>query len=510
MKNQLKFGVIISGLNTFLNMFINIFFTPFLISTLGDAEYGVYRIVHSFAGQLSIMTFGMAALVTRNIVYFNEKKQPKEKENFLAMALIVSVVISIITFFVGMVMYKYTGNVFENSLSPAEIVTAKKLVFLFALNVTATILKDFFSGILKGHEKFIQFNLTKTIRLFLRISTLVILLNLGFKSVAIVATDLALVVCELLFEVFYGMFVLKEKIKYHYFDKIMFKTSMLFSLAILFQAIVSQVNQNLDSFILGVMTDAETVAVYSVALVVYTTYNGISTIVVSVFGPTATKMIARDASKEQLTAFVSTLGRYQLMLLGAILVGFVLFGKEFLCVWLNENYLPAYRIILILIIPVTIPLIQNGCNAILDAQLKRMSRSVILAIVAVLNVIISVTMIKYMGYIGAAYGTALSLIIGNVIIMNIYLSRCIGLKIKRMFFDIFHKILPCIIISAIVSIPIKMIEISGIPLISLIFKILLFILVYSIIMYLFGMKSSERSIVKNSILNIFKGVNKNV
>ena len=118
MKNQLKFGVIISGLNTFLNMFINIFFTPFLISSLGDAEYVVY-----------IMTFGMAALVTRNIVYFNEKKQQKEKENFLAMAIIVSVVISIVTFFVGMVMYKYTGKVFKNSLSQEEIVTAKKLVY---------------------------------------------------------------------------------------------------------------------------------------------------------------------------------------------------------------------------------------------------------------------------------------------------------------------------------------------------------------------------------------------
>ncbi|WP_278453838.1 hypothetical protein, partial [Thomasclavelia spiroformis] len=59
MKNQRKAGVILSYVSIVLNMLISLFFTPFLISSLGDAEYGIYRIVQSFAGSLSIMTFGI-------------------------------------------------------------------------------------------------------------------------------------------------------------------------------------------------------------------------------------------------------------------------------------------------------------------------------------------------------------------------------------------------------------------------------------------------------------------
>ena len=78
MRDQKKVGVIISYVNIVLHMCISIFFTPFLIKSLGQSEYGLYRIVQSFIGQLSIMTFGMSAIVTRNIVYYDVKQQKKE------------------------------------------------------------------------------------------------------------------------------------------------------------------------------------------------------------------------------------------------------------------------------------------------------------------------------------------------------------------------------------------------------------------------------------------------
>ena len=62
-------------------MLISLFFTPFLISSLGDAEYGIYRIVQSFAGSLSIMTFGIGTLVSIVIAKCNANKSTgKERE----------------------------------------------------------------------------------------------------------------------------------------------------------------------------------------------------------------------------------------------------------------------------------------------------------------------------------------------------------------------------------------------------------------------------------------------
>lgn len=510
MKNQKKAGIAISYLNIALNMFIGVFFTPFLIKSLGDAEYGVYRVVQSFAGQLSVMTFGMSALVTRNIVYYDTQHKQKEKENFLAMALGISLILFIIAVFIGVGMYHAAGYMFNNSFSQDELIIAKRLIFLLIVNVAITILNDCFAGFITGHEKFIVSNSVKTLRLVLRIVTLVILLKAGFKSTAIVSTDVLLSFGILLFDIIYGMVVLKEKIRFHYFDKIMFKSSMLFSAAILLQAIVNQVNQNMDSLILGIMTDSKTVAVYSIALVIYTTYNGITSAVTGVFLPQATRMIAKDATNDELTELVASTGRYQFMLAGAVLSGFILFGRNFISLWVGDTYLPAYKISLILLLPVTIPLIQSVCNTILDAKMKRMSRSVVLVLMAVINVIASVIFVKKMGYIGAAYGTSLATIIGHIIIMNIYYYKSMDLDIFKMFKNIFHKILPCIIAVTVVLMPLKLINIPYSAFVEFCVKILLFIIIYSAIIYIFAMNKAEKNTVNNIFKKILKRRDKNV
>ncbi|MBQ7037061.1 MAG: oligosaccharide flippase family protein [Clostridia bacterium] len=494
MKNQIKSGAVISYFNLVLNMCINIFFTPFLIRSLGDAEYGVYRVIQSFAGPLAIMTLGMATLVTRNIVYYDTRRQQKEKENFLAMGIVISLAMAAVTLLVGAGMYAAADKMFQSSLTPAEVVTAKKLILFFVGNMALTVVNDFFAGMVRGHEKFAVANGIRTLRLVLRVITLVVILRLGFKSVAIVATDLALTALVLLFNVFYGMGRLGEKIKFHYWDKVMFKSSMLFSAAILLQTIINQVNQNLDSVILGVMTDSKTVALYSVGLVIYTTYNSVSSIIAGLFTPAATRLVANEASAEQLTDFVSRIGRYQLMLVGAVLSGFILFGKEFILHWLGEGYQPVYAVVLWLIIPTTIPLIQSAYQAILDAKMKRMSRSVILSVMAGLNVAISIVLIHYIGYIGAAIGTAISILLGHGLIMNIYLYKVIKLDVIKMFKDILRGLFPSILLSMALGCPLA--KFLPNTLLMFVVKIILFLIIYGLSVYFFGMNGTEKEAVQ--------------
>ena len=63
--------------------------------------------------------------------------------------------------------------------------------------------------------------------------------------------------------------------------------------------------------------------------------------------------------------------------------------------------------------PVTIPLVQNVCLSILDAKLKRLFRSATLVIMAVINVILSIILVRFMGFWGAALGTVISLLVGS-------------------------------------------------------------------------------------------------
>ena len=83
MNKQIKYGSLIAYLNIALNLVINFALTPFMLSHLGSSEYGVYKIVQSFTGQLAIMSFGLGTVATRYVVLYNTQKKKKDKENFL-------------------------------------------------------------------------------------------------------------------------------------------------------------------------------------------------------------------------------------------------------------------------------------------------------------------------------------------------------------------------------------------------------------------------------------------
>ena len=92
-------------------------------------------------------------------------------------------------------------------------------------------------------------------------------------------------------------------------------------------------------------------------------------------GPRATKLVAEGADGEKLTDFVIEPARIQMIIASLCIMGFSLLGRDFIQLWLGKGYEDVYKITLILIVPVVIPLIESVTNNILDAKMKRMARS---------------------------------------------------------------------------------------------------------------------------------------
>ena len=87
---------------------------------------------------------------------------------------------------------------------------------------------------------------------------------------------------------------------------------------------------------------------------------------------------------------------------------------------------------LVIMIPLTIPLIQNLGILILQAKNKHAFRSIVYVIIAVVNIAISIPLAKRYGGLGCAIATSGCLFIGNGIIINIYYYR-IGIKVVQFF-----------------------------------------------------------------------------
>jgi len=502
MRDQKKAGVALSYVATVLSIVLSIAFVPFLISSLGDAEYGLYRIVQSFASQLSIMIFGIGSLTAVTVAKYNAKPGlEKEKENFLAMAIGIAAMLSLLILAIGGVMFFSIESIFKESMTVEQIKLAKKLYILLVASIGISVFRDVFSGIIRGYEHFIFSKSSVVAGLILQVLLMVVLLKLGFKSLAIVTIYLTINIARTLAEVFYCLGILKVKVKFHHFDKALFLSSFSFSLAVFLQAVVTQVNQNLDSVILGAMTTPEVVTLYSVALTIFTTFNGLSDTIASVFAPKGAKLIAYEASAQELTDHVLKPGRFQLMVVSALLFGFLIAGKDFLYLWVGSSKVEAYGIALLLMASTALSLISATSNGILDALLKRLGRSLIISGTALLNLIISIILVKKIGYMGAAIGTAAAVLIGQVVLTNIYYNRVFGFKIAYFYKEVFRGILPSSFIAVAVALP-SYFLFPNLSLKSFLIKGFSFAVPYLLLLYFWGMNEFEKNTIKSMLTKL--------
>lgn len=497
MKSERKIGAGLSYVSTALNSLVSIFITPFILTALGDVEYGIYRSISALTGQLALVSIGVGTMATVMVARYNARQDEnakQERENFLAMAITASVLIALLVLVIGGILGIGIDRLYANTLNEAQISLTKRLYALLVLNVALYLLRDVFTGIINGYEKFAYSGLLKVVRIVLRVVLILILLSLGFKSIGLVMCDLTVSVTLILLDVVFCIGKLKVKARFHYFDKLLFKMMFTFSAAILLQTIVNQVNQNLDSVILGAMIAPERVTVYSLALTIYVAYNGVGSSISSLFTPEAARLVQRNEGQQEINAFTVKVGRIQLLINALILGGFICVGRDFVRIWAGDGKEDVYFISLLLLLPACLANTLCGANSVLDGYMKRMGRSVILIIMAVYNVVSSIIMIHFIDYWGAALGTATSVIVGQIGLMCLYYKRIFNFDIKGYFTEMSKGILPAFVFGIIVGTLVGQIPCNS-AFVRLMLEGIAFCAVYGGILVRFGLRDEEKQIL---------------
>ena len=500
MRDQKKSGALLSYLNIVLSMISNFLLIPIMIAALSDDEYSIYKVMQSFSGPLIMLNLGISTIVARAVAMYSaaEDGSKKKKENTLALSLLIACAMAVLVMILAFLMLGLLPKLYGNTYSPAMLEKAKWLFLIFAATTAVRIVNDTFKGCILGNEHFLCFYAEGTAQYVLRCSFVIILLNNGADAVAVAASDFVICAALLVFNIGYSTVRLGERFRLYKLDKQELKEIASFSAAILLQAVVNQVNNNMDVVILGaIVIDKEIITMYSSALSIFTIYNSVMSVFVNIYFPKAARMVIQDSSGDELTDFVIGPGRIQAVIAVGILTAFGLFGKNFISVWIGDKYLDAYYVAIILMIPVTIPLVQNVCLSILDAQLKRLFRSVTLVGMAILNVITSLILVQYLGFWGAALGTVISLVVGHGILMNIYYQRKLGLNVMRMFREIFSGILPAGFLTGVCCLPLALLLDNNLKMFLI--KCAAFILVYAAALWYIGLNKREKSMVMEMV-----------
>lgn len=500
---QYRLGAVLSYALIALNIVISLFFTPYIMEVLGRDQAGLYQVIGNFVSYISVMDFGLGNAIIRYVAKYRAEGKQRKMESFLGMAMSLYLAIGAVVLAAGGVCYAFLPSIFPN-FTPENMALAKPMFLLLVFNMTLSLVMNVFPGVLAGFERFVLMRTLSIVRVVLRAIVLLVMLPLGANVLHMVILDTALNLLFTLIQFGYAFVKLKVRIRFFDFDKPLLREITTYSAFIFLNMLMEQMYWKVDSTIIGILYTTTTVTITTIGTMIAEYFMQFSSSLSGLFLPKATQMVVRGASMEELTDMMIRIGRIQLMIIGLLVVGFVSVGHQFLTCWVGDSMGAdvdqSYAIATMLILALTIPLFQNTGISIVQAMNRHAFRSVVLVCVAALNVAVSIVLAKLYGPVGAALGTVLSLLIGNVGIINWYYYRMIGLNIPRFFRETLRGILPALVLLGGVGALTFLLPIGGWG--TLLVRILLICACYVPLIYCIGMNAGEKETVRKLIRRV--------
>ena len=431
--NQLKAGALLSYLQLAITVLVGLLYTPIMIRLLGQSEYGLYNTVSSTIAMLGILSLGLNSGYIR---YYSRYKSSGDEQSVSVLNgtfMFVFCIIGAIALVAGGVLTYNLDLVFKSGLTVEEYEIAEVLMLISTLNMAISFPMSVFGNIISAHERFVFLKVLGMIKILAGPMVTLPLLLLGYRSIAMVTVSFCISLIIDSVYMIYALFVLKCKFIFKRSN--IFKELFKYTSAIALISIVDTINWQMDKIILGRYCGTVMVAIYSVGYSLQTYYMMFSTAFIGIFTPKIHRIVNENTNAEklkyELTDLFTKVGRLQYLLLALVASGFIFFGKSFIGHWVGGEYGDSYIVAIMLMLSATIPYMQNLGIEIQRSQNKHYFRGVLYLSVAIVNLVSSIFLSQKYGAIGCALATAVSFVIGNVIIMNIYYH-------KRCNIDIIH------------------------------------------------------------------------
>lgn len=502
-KQSRNLGIIVSYLVTVLGSIINFLMIPVYLKNCGFEGYGFFQYIYSIASFATILDFGVGNVLCRYITEYKESGNEIEKENVVCYGFFFVVLLALVVVAVAFFVFPNIELVF-GKMMPEKISLAQTLLILLAAYFIIALFQHMLDGIMLAYEKYITIKALVLVRISLKVFLVFLFFSQGIGVETIALSDTVASFVLLIFSLLYIFVFLKVKLRLHSVNMPLLKEISKLSAAFCIQSVVVYANNSIDKYLIGRIATTVSVAIYTLGMQFYSFFGEIPDIIQRYFIPEATKLVMRTSNGREYGEFAVKPGRIQFILLGLIYGAFLLFGRHLIILWSGRESMQAWAIGIVLMTAVIVPFVEGICLTILIALNKRMFRSLVLAGVAIVNFIFSIPLIHIFGAFGAALGTFCSLIIGNCIIMNIYYHKVIGIDVILMLKNIFRGLLPALVVAVILSSPLALISKQGVLWLGL--QSLIFLVVYSMSLWILGLNDYEKKWIMAKVNKIRKKV----
>ena len=498
--NQLKAGAFLSYISIGLNNIVGLLYTPYMLRMLGQNEYGLYSLVVSVVAYLTILDLGFANAIVRYTAKFRADGKVKEQYEMFGMFLVLYSFIGIVAFSIGLGIYANVDHLFDMSMTAKDLEKIRVMMLLMCFNLAFTFPMSIWGAVITAYENFVFQKLINIVRIVLNPLVMVVLLSVGYKAVAMVVVTTLFNVLTLSVNAWYCFYRIRIKVCFGHFRWGFLREISVYSFWIFLDSIVSHFYSSVGQIVLGIYRGATTVAIYALAIQLKYLFTSFSTALNSVLLPKIMALNTKDERDKEISDLFIRVGRLQYFVMSFILVGFIIFGKEFIILWGGRDYVDTYYISMIIMVPYLFNLISNVGIVVLQAKNKVKYRSISLIIGSLIGLALIFPFTSRFGIYGCACAVSVSIFLSNVLASNMIFFWIAKIDVIR-----YWKEIVCMSWLPVLALVVCLILKLYIPIITaldLCVYIILFSLVYVPINIIVNMNSSEKNILVSFIKKI--------
>lgn len=403
---------------------------PFLVHRLGDTQYGIWVLIMNFTGYLGLFDLGVSGSVVKYVAEFKAKRDQHSLNQVCSAAYYIYLVAGICAFGISMVLAFYFVHLFK---IPSETITDARIVtIIVGLQIGLMLPFSFFTGFIRGMQRYDTVALISVIILLVRSACIVIFVLFGYGLITLALIHLGSTIlggCIRTFYVYHCNPGLKLTITLVNKEKLRLVSG--YSLLIFLYYVASRMIFATQSFVIAYFLAAAAVTLYAIPQRLVEDMR-VVIMATGVLQPTVSHLDA-EGKNEIVQRLLIGGTKYTLMIVLPIAVSYVAVGYEFISLWMGPYYASAsYATLVILTIAMVAHISQFTSTQILQGIAKHGSVTYIAVAEGLVNFALSLLLVKRYGVMGVALGTMIPMLITNLFIIPVY--ACRALKLSTFYF----------------------------------------------------------------------------
>lgn len=407
---------------------LGFFLAPYIVHHLGNTGYGAWTLILSLTGYFGLLDLGIRSSVGRFVARYIALQDSPSVNRTVSTAIGILGCGSLLTLIASGILYASFGHF---HIEPGFLPTARLALLIASANICFALPMGVFSAVLIAVERFDVMTGVTVAGAITRSALIVITLRSGHGLIALALVASCVSLCEYTSMAALAKFLYRPlQVGWRFVDVANGRELFGFGIYRFIWIIANQLIFYTDSVVIGVFLSAGAITFYSIGGSLVGYGRNVVSLAVDTLYPAATRLDSRNdvTGLRELEIFGT---RIALLIALPLCLGFLFFGRQFIVLWMGKDYAVSALYLTVLTIPQFTSMPQYASALVLAAMAKHKRLAYMVLGEGIANLVLSIILVRKMGLVGVAWGTAIPHVINTGVIVPLYTLRTLRLSARE-------------------------------------------------------------------------------